>query len=247
MTVVVFAGPSLTDVDRASHPHFDWRGPAEAGDMLRVPVGQGGAICLIDGYFDHRPSVRHKELLLLLSRGITVLGASSMGALRAAEMDRYGMIGVGAIYRAYASGRLTGDDEVALVHAPESWGWKSLSLPLVDCRATVHRALRARFILPVEARILRRAAQAIHYADRTWPAIFEATDMDAARRHVIRDWIEACAVSQKRLDALDCLAATTTPPVRTMPAPPMVRTTLIEALARECGIGLEVLDRAQAR
>ena len=242
MTVVVFAGPSLTDADRASHPDFDWRGPAEAGDMLRATVGQGDAICLIDGYFDHRPSVRHKELLLLLSRGITVLGASSMGALRAAEMDRFGMIGVGAVYRAYARGKLTGDDEVALVHAPESWGWKSLSLPLVDCRATLHRALRARVISPLEARILLRAAQVIHYADRTWPAIFDATDMDAARRRVIRDWTEDCGVSQKHLDALDCLAAAANPPVRTMPAPPMVRTTLIEALARECGLGPEVLD-----
>jgi hypothetical protein len=242
MTVVVFAGPSLTDADRASHPDFEWRGPAQAGDMLRLQATEGSVICLIDGFFDHRPSVRHKELLLLLSRGIAVLGASSMGALRAAEMDRFGMVGVGAIYRAYASGRLSGDDEVALVHATESWGWKGLSVPLVDCRANLHRALRAGFLTPLEVGTLLQAARAIHYTDRTWLSILEATNMTSARRRAVLDRIEVGGVSQKRLDALDCLAVAATPGLMTVPAPQMVRTSLVAALARECGLGPEALN-----
>ena len=48
-----------------------------------------------------------------MAAGTQVFGAASMGALRAAELAPFGMIGVGAIFAAYRDGRLTGDDEVA--------------------------------------------------------------------------------------------------------------------------------------
>ena len=61
-------------------------------------------IGLIDGYFDGVPAVAHKEILWALDQGIRVLGAASMGALRAAELAPFGMEGVGAIWRDYADG-----------------------------------------------------------------------------------------------------------------------------------------------
>ncbi len=239
-TVVAFAGPSLASADRRGYPLIDWRGPAEAGDLLRLRPAEGTVVCLIDGYFDHRPAVRHKEILLLLSRGIAIFGAASIGALRAAEMSPYGMIGIGAIYRAYASDRLSGDDEVALIHAPGRLDWKALSLPLVDCRATLHHAVRRRFLAPQEAREMLRAAREVFYADRDWPAVLRATSLTAARRRAILAWVERHGVSQKRLDALACLDAAYRPVVRPCP-PPMVRTSLLEALARECGLELREL------
>ena len=56
------------------------------------------AILIVDGEFGQSLSVWHKEILHALHRGIRVVGASSMGALRAAELDRFGMEGVGEIY-----------------------------------------------------------------------------------------------------------------------------------------------------
>ena len=47
----------------------------------------------------------HKEILFALSEGIDVYGAASMGALRAAELDAFGMRGIGDVYSAYAEGR----------------------------------------------------------------------------------------------------------------------------------------------
>lgn len=242
MSLIAFAGPSLTAADRDACPEVEWRPPAEAGDVLRLRAREGSVVCLIDGYFDHRPSVRHKELLLLLSRGISLLGASSIGALRAAEMDSLGMIGVGAIYRAYATGRLCGDDEVALVHAPQEWSWKGLSLPLVDCRANLHRALRAGVLAPEEAREALHAAKGIHYADRDWHSLLRATRIPAPRRKAILEWIESFGVSQKRLDAIACLDAARKGEFTKSPPPPMVRTSLLEALARACGLAPEELN-----
>lgn len=241
MRVIAFAGPSLTAADRAAHPDVEWRPPAEAGDMLRLRAREGDIVCLIDGYFDHRPSVRHKELMLILSRGIGVLGASSIGALRAAEMDRFGLVGVGAIYRAYASHRLWADDEVALVHAPERWDWRALSLPLVDCRANLHRGLRSGFLRIEEAREALRAAGAIHYAERDWQRVLGTTSIAKLRQQQILRWIGTLDLSQKRLDALACLSAARRGAFRKMPPPPMVRTSLLGALARECGLAPEEL------
>lgn len=234
--LIVFAGPSLTAADRAAYPHAEWRPPAEAGDLLRLRAAPGDVICLIDGYFDHRPAVRHKELLLLLSRGIAVLGASSIGALRAAEMDRLGMLGVGAIYRAFAAGRLSGDDEVALVHAPQDWDWKPLSLPLVDCRASLCRSVRAGVLAASEAREALHAARAIHYVDRDWHALLEMTAIPRPRQEALLGWIATHGQSQKRIDALACLAVASSGAFTTQPRPPMVWTSLLRALARDCGL-----------
>lgn len=55
-------------------------------------------IVILDGEFGQSRSVSPKEILGVLDGGKTVVGAASMGALRASELDRYGMIGVGWVY-----------------------------------------------------------------------------------------------------------------------------------------------------
>jgi hypothetical protein len=237
MSILAFAGPSLTEADRALYPDVDWRPPAEAGDMVRL-IAEGGdmpTLCLIDGYFDHRPAVRHKELLLLLARGAPVYGAASIGALRAAEMRAFGMVGVGAIFAAYARGSLTGDDEVALVHAGAERGWRPLSVPLVDVRASLCAARRADIVDAREARAMLRAAGAIHYVDRQWQEVLRAI-VDPERGAAFEAWLQAGAVSQKRIDALACLDAATNGEGQAGVAPRMVRTCFVDGLARECGV-----------
>ena len=197
--VIAFAGPSLTAEDRRAFPNVDWRPPAEAGDLLRLlgrgrAGGEGPRICLIDGYFDHRPAPRHKEILHLLADGAGIWGAASIGALRAAEMAPFGLVGIGAIYRAYADGRITGDDEVALAHGPAEWNWRPLSVPLVDVRATLCRALRERVIGLGEARTIRAAAAQIHYADRTWEMVFDAASKALPRAG--EGWVGALGVGE---------------------------------------------------
>ena len=171
--IPVFAGPSLPPEHRPEGP-FQWRDPAAAGDFVALIDDPPERLCLIDGYFDARPAPWHKELLALMAQGTTVFGASSMGALRAAELAPFGMVGVGAIFRAYRDGRLTGDDEVALVHAPERLGWKPLSVPMVEMRATLADACRARLLDPATARLVRARVHDIHFAERDWPAMAAA-------------------------------------------------------------------------
>ena len=60
-----------------------------------------------------------QEILYAMSAGAEVAGAASVGALRAAELSPFGMIGIGSIYRPFAAGHWTDDDEVAVMHATE--------------------------------------------------------------------------------------------------------------------------------
>ncbi|WP_197093370.1 TfuA-like protein [Nonomuraea sp. SBT364] len=63
-----------------------------------------------------RLSLRQKEILHLPANGVTVIGCSSLGALRAAELHPQGMTGSGQVFAMYRDGVADGDDEVAVAH-----------------------------------------------------------------------------------------------------------------------------------
>jgi hypothetical protein len=164
---VVFLGPSLP-LDRARQIiEADYRPPAAQGDVLAALEGRPRVVAIIDGYFASVPSVWHKEILFALSRQVHVVGGASMGALRAAELDAFGMIGVGAVYRAFASRTLTADDEVAVVHGPPEDGYRPLSEALVDLRARIAHAEETGAISAEIAGRLLRLARRTFYAERS--------------------------------------------------------------------------------
>ena len=209
--VVVFAGPSLPIADRPPYEDFIWRPPVQAGDMFGLCDAHPRAVLILDGFFDERPAVRHKEILSLISEGVPVLGASSMGALRAAELHEFGMIGVGHIFNAYATGRIEGDDEVALVHGPEDLDWCPLTEPLINIRATLVASVRNRICDLKAARIIFDCAKSVFYKDRTWPLLLDKLlvcgQISPRRLKAFSTWLLTGKVDLKRIDALECLRA----------------------------------------
>ncbi|HEX6118753.1 MAG TPA: TfuA-like protein [Dongiaceae bacterium] len=203
MSVVVFAGPSLGRIDGAA-PGLEFLPPAAEGDVYRAARRGPHAIALIDGFFEAQPAVWHKEILWAMSRGIHVLGAASMGALRAAELWSFGMVGVGLIYRGYRCGALSDDAEVAVVHGPAELGYPSLNEALVNVRATLSRARVESVLSPALRRLVLQSATSVFYKDRTWNRILaEATARgmtgdDAAR---LKRWLKTGSVDLKRRDA----------------------------------------------
>jgi hypothetical protein len=228
-SIIVFAGPSVAPALRPEGP-FEWLPPAKTGDLARLLHDPPSRLCLIDGLFDSCPAPWHKELLMLMSRGTLIFGAASMGALRAAELSEFGMIGIGIIYRAYAEGRLCGDDEVALIHATERLGWAPLTVPMVELRATLIRACRAGILAPSAARGLRSVAHALHFSDRDWPAIAAAAERAGHADRATMKSLEAMHVPLKRQDALACLAAALQPMPARQPCPPPPVTCFVREL-----------------
>jgi hypothetical protein len=205
MRIVIFLGPSLPLAEaQAVCPGAIFLPPAAQADLLSsVGRFKPDIIGLIDGVFLQDLSVWHKEILYALKKGVVVIGASSMGALRAAETARYGTIGAGEIFRQYAENSLTDDDEVALVHGPAESGYRKFSEPMVNVRATFARAVEEG-VIPAEALpALLAAAKAIHFTERTWPKIFAALPGDVADG--LKGFVSSHYVDQKKLDALELL------------------------------------------
>ena len=171
MKAIIFAGPSLPPAHRLILPGIDWRPPARQGDVYRAALERPAIIGVVDGVFEVVPTVWHKEILWAMTQGIHLYGAASIGALRAAELDAFGMVGIGRVYEAFRDGKLQDDDEVALLHGPEEVGYAPLTEAMVNVRATLEYAVQAGVIEQANATRLARIAKAIYYKQRTWSAI----------------------------------------------------------------------------
>ncbi|MEM8840163.1 MAG: TfuA-like protein [Pseudomonadota bacterium] len=204
--MIVFAGPSLAGAEIPDHGAFEIRPPAGQGDVYLATLDEPPAIGVIDGYFEGVPSVWHKEILWALSRGIAVLGASSMGALRAAELDAFGMIGVGEIYEAYRDGIWDDDDEVALVHGPAELGHPPLTVAMANVRATVRAAVGAGVITADQAEAVTTIAKVQFFKSRTWESILAGLPSSAFPAEPFGAWLAGNEVDQKQRDALALIA-----------------------------------------
>lgn len=197
---IVFLGSSLAQSDPARLASLTWRPPARQGDVLRAVNDGASIIGIIDGSFEGVPAVLHKEVMFALASGVHVFGAASMGALRAAELHVFGMIGVGAIYDWYRSGKLDADDEVAVIHAPATMGYAPLSLPLVNVRATLDFVIGSSDLDTATGNAVLAAAQSLHFKVRTWRRIVETL---GNLGHTLPDasWFSKRTVDQKAIDA----------------------------------------------
>ena len=140
--VVVFTGPSLHPCEGATLLDATFRPPIKRGDLDALMVSRPDAVGIIDGEFYQSLAISPKEVLALLETGVAVYGAASMGALRAVELQPYGMIGVGGVFRLFRRGVLDCDDEVALSYCKETW--RAVSEPLVNTRYGLRAAVRTR-------------------------------------------------------------------------------------------------------
>jgi hypothetical protein len=152
VTAAIFVGPSLDlHTARTVLPDAVFLPPAKQADLIgALGAYQPDVIGLIDGSFGQSLSVWHKEILFALEQGVAVLGAASMGALRAVELGPFGMQGVGEVYGWFSAGVLQDDDEVAVLHAPAEQGFRPITEPMVNIRATLARAREDRILTPAE-------------------------------------------------------------------------------------------------
>lgn len=203
--IIVFLGPSLEREEAEAILPAEYRAPAKRGDLLRAVQDGATIIGLIDGVFHQESAVAHREILAAVKKGVRVIGSSSMGALRAAEMDTLGMIGIGEVYRMYRSAELESDDEVALVFDPETG--LALSEPLVNIRFTLRHAEREGIISFTEHAALLSAAKSVFYPQRTYMKMVAVagTAIGPETRERFLAWVTQNAVDQKRDDAVAAL------------------------------------------
>jgi len=202
--VVVFLGPSL-DADAAKNIlDAEYRPPASRGDIFRAVQEGAGIIGLIDGVFFQACAIAHREILYALEEGVKVIGASSMGALRASELDVYGMEGVGRIYELYKKGELVSDDEVALLFDPGTF--RPVSEPLVNIRYNLELAEDKGIINKEGREKILRIAKSLYYPERDFESVLSIAEkelnLDLKR---LKKFLREDRRDLKREDAIEAL------------------------------------------
>ena len=217
MKPFIFIGPTLSVEEAQSHLDAVYLPPVKYGDVYRITqLYQPQVIAIIDGYFNQVPAVWHKEILWAMSRGASVLGASSMGALRAAELEPLGMIGLGKIFEGYQKSILPpyvdeifeDDDEVAVTHAPAELGYETLSEAMVNIRFTLAKAQQQKIIDLQSRNILIRIAKELFYPQRNFQLILDLAQqqgMVESQTSHLSQWINDNKVDQKKTDAIALL------------------------------------------
>ncbi len=212
MRVFIFVGPTLRpDEVYRELPEATVMPPVRRGDVLRI-VQESDApsiIGIVDGYFHNVPAVTHKEVLFALSRGCPVFGASSMGALRAAELWRFGMRGVGEIFQLYRDNVWESDDEVAVSHELLETGYRPTSVSLANIRLALKRAKEIDLIGEETERRLTALARDRFYADRSWPGVLsDGRRVGLPERDLaaVKAYVDAERPDAKRSDALELLS-----------------------------------------
>lgn len=208
MSVYVFVGPTLPIADARAVLDAIYLPPAMAGDVYGAARRGAQAIGIIDGHLHRVPAVWHKEILWAMSQGVHVFGSAGIGALRAAELETFGMQGKGEIFEAFRDQVLEDDDEVAVAYGPAETGHRRLSEAMVDIRATLAAAEAHGVLAPIRRLELESMAKALFYPQRSYPAILERAGAGAlpdAERLALRDWLPQGRVELQRLDALAML------------------------------------------
>lgn len=197
----LFAGPSIHGLEIPRD--FELRPPAACGDLLSLLAEPPATVALIDGVFRTARTVWHREILSLLAAGWQVFGASSLGAIRAAELLPFGMQGVGEIFAGYALGAIRRDDAVLLDHAPSYLDFEPFSLALVDAEFTLANLS----ISVADRRMMQRIVRTTRYTARTWRSCVDQFGDRTGRAFPCPVATLERLPSLKRLDAVALLDA----------------------------------------
>lgn len=219
---VVFLGPTLPVAEARTYLDALYLPPVGQGDVIRaVKQHAPSVIAIIDGVFAQRPAVRHKEILWAMSSGVRIHGASSMGAIRAAELSDCGMVGQGFVFRWYRRTKLADDADVAVAMAPPELGSNALSEALIDMRLTLKKAERDGVIGRRLRMSLEHAARSLHFTERSIAAALSHLDRDPGQEKEIENlsnWLATGTIRQKKRDAIRLLATLSSPSAPTVAA-----------------------------
>lgn len=201
---VIFTGNSISHEDAKKILKANYQPPVRRFQLEKF-VQQGYKVMgIIDGIFFDRAAVGHREIISALNAGVKIVGGASMGALRASELDTYGMIGVGKVYEWYRDGIIESDDEVAVSTNPDTF--EPISVPLVNIRETLKAAMAAGLVDEKEYKDLLELAINTYYPDRSYLGLTKEGVkkglIPEEKRKKLFDFCINSEIDIKRLDAV---------------------------------------------
>ena len=201
LSIVIFTGLSLSFDDAREILDAEYLPPVKRGDIDELLESRNDieVIGIIDGVFHQSPAVAHKEILEALKRGITVVGGSSMGALRACELYPFGMIGIGRIFEDYKNGIIVDDDDVAVALDPESL--EQLSEPWINMKYNFEFAVEDGVISRDEYNELLKIAKETYYPKRSFNYVIRKSSLSPESITLLTNYIKNKKYDIKNRDA----------------------------------------------
>lgn len=201
LSIIIFTGLSLSFDDAREILDAEYLPPVKRGDIYELLRTRNDieVIGIIDGVFHQSPAVAHKEILEALKKGITVVGGSSMGALRACELYPFGMIGVGRIFEDYKNGIIVDDDDVAVALDPESF--EQLSEPWINMKYNFEFAVDDGVISRQECDELLKIAKDTYYPKRSFNYVIKKSSLSQENMTLLLNYISDRGYDIKNRDA----------------------------------------------
>jgi hypothetical protein len=197
---IVFA--STETFEYVNVPRMLRHGPAVRGDLDCLRDESPGTALLLEGHFGSRLSVSPAECRRLIFAGWSVLGAGSIGALRASELWNIGMIGVGEVFTMYRIGRLHSDADVGVIYDAASGS--TLTASIVHVRSILSELEHNALISPTAGRHFLKLANGINWTERYWTNLlydWKTGGMSAKVLRSVRARVEMPESDPKRRDA----------------------------------------------
>lgn len=173
---IVYLGPTLSREEAIKILDADYRDPAKKGDflMLSRDSDEKKYVGFVDGVFLHDYPPSPIEVYHLATRkNIDLIGASSLGALRAVELEKFGMKGIGKIFQLYKNGIINADDEVAVTFVRENNILQSEAM--IDIRFNLFLAYKKGIITNQTKKRIAKIAKNIYFPFRNYEDILKLT------------------------------------------------------------------------
>jgi hypothetical protein len=181
---IVYLGPTLSREEAIKFLDADYRDPAKKGDflMLSRDSDEKRYVGFVDGVFLHDYPPSPIEVYHLATRkNIELIGASSLGALRAVELEKFGMKGIGKIFQLYKNGIIDADDEVAVTFVRENNILQSEAM--IDIRFNLFLAYKKGIITNQTKKRFAKIAKNIYFPFRNYEDIIKLTQQQFPSIH----------------------------------------------------------------
>ncbi|HEX7142404.1 MAG TPA: TfuA-like protein [Nitrososphaeraceae archaeon] len=205
---IIFLGPSLQINKAKKIINADFRPPAKKGDFINLNLlSEKREIVLIDGVFlQDYPPTPIEVFQVINNKNFEVYGASSIGALRAVELEKFGMKGIGKIFELFKKNIVNSDDEIAVTFDSN---YNLLSEAMIDIRYNIFLGWRNGIIDKETKQIMIKLAKRIYFPFRTYENIIKKSRhlFPSKEKYISRfnEYIVVNKVSLKELDAIRAL------------------------------------------
>lgn len=203
MKIIIYTGLSIP-FDEAkeildSHDNIEviYKKPIKRGDLGHDIKENPDIIAIIDGVFHQNSAVGHREILSVMKKGVKVYGSSSMGALRASELDTLGMEGVGYCYNEYASGNVTSDDDVAVMLDSDTL--EAISVPLISMNYVFTNAVNENILTQEEKDELIRITKETYYPKRNYAQTLSKSGLNRDKKEKLINFIRTSEDIKKKM------------------------------------------------